>query len=120
MSVNVTQQAAAINAAQQVADLVSRFNELLVQSQNLSKRITINGYLTTLAALPTAAWAADGAVGTADGTPSSTHPITSGGLYLASNDITGGVYMINDFISFMTNGTVTASDRLATITKLMR
>lgn len=119
-----TKQVEAISAAQEVADLAGRFIELLDMARDLSNKITVNGYLTVLGALPTAPWNSDGTIGTTDTTPVATNPITSGTLYIPSNDITAGVYLLNDFINFMTNTDTasrpTAKDRTADVAKIVR
>jgi hypothetical protein len=115
-----TQQDKVIAAALDVAVLRQEFVSLHNRAAQLAKRITVGNYLTKLNALPTASWAADGAVGAADGTPVAANPITTQGLYLPANDITGGVYMLNDFVAFMTNAAVSTSDRSGVAAKLIR
>jgi hypothetical protein len=115
-----TQQDEALNAALSLVSLAAQFVSLRDQAVTLSARFTANSYLSVLNAQPTAPWAADGLPGTPDVTPVTANPITTASLGLAANDVTGGVYMLNDFIAFMSNGAVSASDRNATIAKLVR
>ena len=115
-----TKQDQAINSALTLVDLADQIQSLMHQARDISARFTANDYLTVLDALPTAAWAADGTIGAADESPNVQHPITAQGLYLPSNDVRGGVYLINDFVAFMTSGSVNASDRVAAVAKLVR
>lgn len=118
-----TKQDSAVTAANDVVAFAKTLQVILDQAKALSARITAQGYITVWEALPTAPWNDDGTLGTADGTPLGTNPITAGGLNIPSNNLIGVVYTINDFAVFMTNtdsgSNPTAKNRLGDLEKVM-
>ncbi len=114
-----TQQDNAIQAARDVISFAAQFRDLRNAQKAFQDRNTSANYITILNALPTFAWNTDGSAGAADGSPNNTHPISTDGLNVAANDVLGLLYMVADFISFMENGTVSQSNRVGVIEKVL-
>lgn len=105
-----TKQAAAIAAAQSVADYMRQLAGLHDAINGFMTTYTSNSYDTTWQSLPTTVFATDGTVGTADGTPNNAHPIgvpSAAPLLMARNDLLTAVGCLTNFQSYMTGVAVT-------------
>lgn len=71
-----TPQNNAIASAQALASIMGQYISLMNSINAYLTDYNINVWDTYWAQLPTAAVSADGTIGSADGTPTSTHPIT--------------------------------------------
>lgn len=114
-----TPQNSALAAAQQVRGFMGDFIDLHNRVKAFKDKDAVINCIATLNACPTFAWNADGSPGAADGTPDHAHPIATGGLNMAADDVLGGLYMLADFLAFMTDGTVPQVDRVAVADKLI-
>lgn len=119
----MTKQSNSITAANDVIAFANTLQVILRQAQELSARITSQGYVGVWESLPTAPWNADGTLGAADATPVNTNPITTSDLDIPANDLIGVVYDVNDFVVFMTNtvsgNNPAAKNRLADLEKVI-
>lgn len=97
-------------------DLIQFMTQLradLKSAQLLSERITKGNFEGVWNVLPTYAVNSDGTAGQTDTTPVTTHPTAI--FNVSPNDMSIFANTVNDFISFMTNGTPTQSDRESVI-----
>lgn len=99
-----TKQTLAITAAQSVASLMLRLQQLHDDVNAFLVTNTNQSYDTTWQALPTVAFNTDGTTATQDGSANNAHPINvpSGSpLLIARNDLLTSVGCLTNFQSFM-------------------
>lgn len=111
-------QASAIQAASDLANLMSLAKQLRDQGAAFLARRVSEGYDATWAAMATAALNADGSIGAADGTPNATHPITVANIFRSKTQLTDGAVFLADFASFCGNVQPAAAQRSAWIDDL--
>jgi hypothetical protein len=101
-----------IGFAQTMETLRSQINEFVVEYNS-------EGYSAMWAAFATAAQNPDGTLGAADGTPVTSHPITTGNISRSQQALVNGVSLLQDFQAFLTNQPVTTKQRSQTIDDLV-
>lgn len=111
-----TPNSRAIQAAQDLMNWSAALESMLGQARMLSTRVTQGAFQANWNAMATYTPNADGSQPASnDTTPITTHPIA--GLNISPNSLQGLSYLVNDFITFMTNATTAppAQNREATI-----
>ncbi len=118
-----TKQTKAVAAAAAVETIAQQLSALRATIENLVTEYNSEGYSTTWGNLATAALNADGSLGTADGTPTSGHPIDTrvvAGLpkAVSASQLVAGVTMIEQLQNFFSNAAVSTANYSQTIDDL--
>lgn len=126
MPIPQTKKAAAVAGANTLIGLMSQFEALRSQGAEAVKQYNSEGWGTTWAAMPTAALNSDGSLGTADGSPTSGHPIDTrvtdqSTLQRAASatQLSAAVTFLNDWANFLGNAAVGTAQRSQTIDDLV-
>lgn len=106
----------AISQANQITSFCVQLNQMLNLAKALQSQNAVTPFATAWNALKTAVLAADGTLGTADGSPVQTNPIDTrvagyGALQRnnSSADFQGGLQAVVDFVTFMSGAQVNAN-----------
>lgn len=113
-----TQQSAAVNGLNGVFNLAQQMISLRAQVNDFILKYNDNSWSTVWSNLATAALNADGSLGTADGSPNTSHPINTGLVSGLQSDQSATNYinlvaLLEAFQSFLTNQAVATSNRNA-------
>lgn len=118
-----TKQTRALNAANSLMAIAQQLSALRATVNQFVTQYNSEGYSTVWSNLGTCAQNSDGSLGTADGSPTSGHPInvgtyTSLNKAVSATQLTGGVTMIEQLQNFFTNAAVTTGNYNQTIDDL--
>jgi hypothetical protein len=116
---NVSNQVKAIAAANTIIGFATTMQTLRSQIGEFVAEYNSEGYATLWGAMATHSQNADGSFNSADGTPVSTHPISTGSIERSANALTAGVTLIEDFQKFLTNQAVSTAQRSQTLDDLV-
>lgn len=113
-------QASAVAAANQLVALMNQARLLRASINEFVNQYNSEGYSSAWNAMATAAQNADGSLGTADGTPVTTHPITTAGMPAGrtATQLVAGVTFCQDYQKFLTNVAVATAQRSQTVDDL--
>lgn len=112
----------AVAAANQLIQIAAQMLAVRQAAQAYLAQDTSENYDAVFSAMPTAVFNADGTVGTADGSPVLTHPISvpAGAPLLRSrNQLNSMKLLLSDFMNFLNNAAVATSNRAPVLDDLV-
>lgn len=118
-----TKQSKAVNAANALIGINQQLVNLMTSIDGFVKTYNSESYSSVWNNLPTAAQNADGTLGTADGTPVTTHPINTGLITnllkaATATQLVAGVTMIEQLQNFFGNLSVAQANYRQTLDDL--
>lgn len=113
-----TNQQSAIEQANELIGLANSFRDLRSRVTAYMRRYTSTQPDAIWQELATAAYNADGSIGSTDDEPNNANPITVEELHRSRNQLINGVTMLEQFQNFLDNEAVTQGDRNTVIDQL--
>jgi hypothetical protein len=106
MDLPQTKQAAAIQAASDLTNIMGAMRALRESCKNFLDRYNSEQYANTWANMATAVQNADGGIGAPDASPVASDPITVGNINRSKNALVAAVTALQQFLNFVGNQAV--------------